>query len=126
MTQIQQQPGTVELFPCPFCGGGAHVIEDGGKWYAGCNDCYCLVGEGWDRDAMPAHMFISAAEAIAAWNTRSDPKLLAQRDELVAALEGLVRYAEAVRASAGMGKNQLARLEAAKAALANARQGEEG
>jgi hypothetical protein len=40
--------------------------------------------------------------------------------ELLEACKGLVRYAEAARYTAGMGAHQLARLEAAKAAIAKA------
>lgn len=40
---------------------------------------------------------------------------------LCQSLRNLVRYAEAVRYSAGMGKNQLERLELAKIVLAKAR-----
>ena len=46
-------------------------------------------------------------------------------EALVEALKGLILYAEAVRMTAGMGKNQLARLEAAKSTLARVR-GESG
>jgi hypothetical protein len=42
---------------------------------------------------------------------------IAVKDALLEALQGLVRYAEAVRHTAGMGKSQLERLEKAKAAL---------
>lgn len=45
---------------------------------------------------------------------------LDERDDLFDALKGLVRYAEAVRHTAGMGKTQLERLDAAKAVLAKA------
>jgi hypothetical protein len=51
----------------------------------------------------------------------ADARLIAAAPELYEALRELVRYAEAVRMTAGMGKTQLARLEAGKAALAKAR-----
>ncbi len=60
------------LLPCPFCGNHAHVSEGGHKYYVACDssDCYCAVGEAYDRDAMPEHMFYEAEAAIAAWNKR--------------------------------------------------------
>ena len=43
-------------------------------------------------------------------------------DDLVAALEGLTRFVEAVRCQVGMGPGQLKRFEAAKAALTKAKE----
>lgn len=45
------------------------------------------------------------------------PEMFAAAPELVEALKGLIRYADAVRHTAGMGKSQLERLNAAKALL---------
>jgi|DEB0MinimDraft_3_1074331.scaffolds.fasta_scaffold02622_7 hypothetical protein len=45
---------------------------------------------------------------------------IASAPELYEAVKGLVRYVEAVRHTAGMGKTQLERLDAAKAVLAKA------
>jgi len=61
------------LLPCPFCGGAAYTVStnDERMWFAGCRDCYCNVGESYDRSAMPEHMFSSEEEAIAAWNRRA-------------------------------------------------------
>lgn len=50
----------------------------------------------------------------------ANARLMAAAPELLEACKGLVRYAEAVRHSAGMGKEQLKRLESAKAAIARA------
>lgn len=78
------------LLPCPFCGGAAYTVsaDDERVWFAGCRDCYCNVGESYDRSAMPEHMFSSEEEAIAAWNRRAghshDAGLLAALEELVA------------------------------------------
>lgn len=64
-------------------------------------------------------------DATTCWHRNPDgPEAADLIASLVEALEGLVRYAEAVRMSAGMGKNQLARLEAARAALAKANEGD--
>jgi hypothetical protein len=63
------------LKPCPFCGGDAIVrdADEHTQFYVACQtlDCYCCVGESYDRDAMPDHVFRSAEDAAAAWNHRS-------------------------------------------------------
>lgn len=61
------------LLPCPFCGDSAHTTDHDGMWYVTCNgdDCYCVVGEGYDRDAMPQHAFNSETDAVTAWNRRA-------------------------------------------------------
>jgi Lar family restriction alleviation protein len=60
------------LLPCPFCGGEPYIGGDEAQlWFAGCYDCHCMVGEGYDRDAMPDNMLQSKEEAIAAWNHRA-------------------------------------------------------
>lgn len=53
---------------------------DGGV-YVACQspDCWCAMGEAYDRDAMPDHQFISEANAIAAWNRRSNPAVRGDR-----------------------------------------------
>lgn len=51
----------------------------------------------------------------------ANARLISAAPTLLYACEGLVRYAEAVRHIAGMGANQLARLESAKAAIAKAK-----
>lgn len=69
---LDTQPELVELKPCPFCGGDGKLTgneRDG--FHAGCSQCFCEVGEAFDRDAMPDHMFRTKDEAIAAWNTRA-------------------------------------------------------
>lgn len=60
------------LKPCPFCGKQGHIEgseRDG--FYASCRECYCCVGEAYDRDAMPSHMFQSEEAVTEAWNRRS-------------------------------------------------------
>jgi hypothetical protein len=61
-----------KLSPCPFCGGEARSIEGDGKWYVTCTEaeCFCSLGEIWDRDAMPDHHFTSEEDAVATWNAR--------------------------------------------------------
>lgn len=64
--------GPFALLPCPFCGDDAYVGgNEETKFFVGCNGCYCNVGEAYDRSAMPEHMFMSAEEAVAAWNRRA-------------------------------------------------------
>lgn len=64
---------TETLEPCPFCGGTGYVQEGDRRFFVSCGDCFCCVGEAYDRSAMPSHMFLSAEEAIAAWNRRALP-----------------------------------------------------
>jgi len=63
-----------ELKACPFCGGAAVVRGDEREgFFATCAevDCFCCVGEAYDRDAWPEHMFRTEDEAVAAWNRRA-------------------------------------------------------
>lgn len=65
---------TDSLLPCPFCGGSAYI--DGSErdgFYASCSDCYCCVGEAYDRHAMPEHMFRTQEDAAKQWNVRVTP-----------------------------------------------------
>jgi hypothetical protein len=68
------------LLPCPFCGSSAKAVESGGLWFAQCTsrDCWAAYGEQYDRDAMPDHAFSERDAAIAAWNTRVPPSVLAE------------------------------------------------
>lgn len=50
-----------------------------------------------------------------------DAKLIAAAPELLEALEDVTRILEAMRYTAGLGKNQLQRLEQARAAIAKAK-----
>jgi hypothetical protein len=68
----------IELLPCPFCGGEAKICGEDygngtGAYYVSCiNDmCWCALGEMWDRDAMPDHMFGDEETAATYWNTRT-------------------------------------------------------
>jgi hypothetical protein len=48
------------------------------------SECYCAVGEGYDRDAMPEHAFSSHEEAALAWNTRATFQPSGERREAIA------------------------------------------
>lgn len=61
----------VELLLCPFCGSGAHITEEDSRFFAGCDECFCAVGEAYDSCAMPCHCFYEEEAAAAAWNARS-------------------------------------------------------
>ena len=51
------------LKPCPFCGGEAHIWNSGYYYHGKCWKCNAgISGNG----------FTTAAEAIAAWNTRAE------------------------------------------------------
>lgn len=65
----------LKLLPCPFCGTDAMIQEGDGRYYAVCNsiECYCALGEAYDRDAMPNHIFYDAETAASAWNKRAAP-----------------------------------------------------
>ncbi len=60
---------------CPFCGSRATVADDGDgkRWYATCLnlDCFCALGERYDRDGMPEHHFHTKTDAEKAWNKRA-------------------------------------------------------
>lgn len=66
-----------ELLPCPFCGSAAQIIGNdfcaSMCYYVTCTgpDCYCSVGEEYDRCAMPDHVFVSEDLAASAWNRRA-------------------------------------------------------
>lgn len=64
-----------ELKQCPFCGADGRVVDadESRQFYVTCvaKGCWCSVGENYDRDAMPDHMFRERADAVAAWNRRS-------------------------------------------------------
>lgn len=57
---------------CPFCANRARAVEGGDRWYVACmnQDCFCALGERYDRDAMPGHAFETKADAEKAWNKR--------------------------------------------------------
>lgn len=63
-----------ELKTCPFCGDGAMTHEGDGTWYVSCCNmhCFCAVGEGYDGDAAPCHVFPSEEAAVVAWNNRTN------------------------------------------------------
>lgn len=72
--KINQDALRAALKPCPFCGGEAAICNSDDKlFYVTCLslDCYCCVGEAYDRDAMPDHAFDSEEGAILAWNHRA-------------------------------------------------------
>lgn len=50
----------------------------------------------------------------------ADASLIAAAPDLLAALKDITRFCDAVRVQVGMGKTQLARLEAARSAIAKA------
>ena len=63
-----------KLLPCPFCGSPANIGgDDSYGFYVACSNisCYCVFGEGYDRDAMPYHCFATEQLAAQAWNTRA-------------------------------------------------------
>jgi len=65
-----------ELKPCPFCGGEAITIQEHG-WWVVCTDCSAEVGfEGMSDTSGCYGSYQTEAEAIAAWNTRSDTATL--------------------------------------------------
>ena len=76
------------LEPCPFCGAAAHIQGacDDRMFFVVClgSECYCAVGEGYDRDAMPEHAFSSHEEAALAWNTRATLQPSGERREAIA------------------------------------------
>lgn len=62
-----------KMKPCPFCGDADPMTMEGdGKFYAFCanRQCFCALGESYDRSAMPEHHFETRDAAVAAWNSR--------------------------------------------------------
>lgn len=88
----------MDIKPCPFCGAPADLGEDvfDGSPAVACDNPACRLSR--DDFCMPPED----------WNQRGI------EDELLNCLKGLVRYADSVRYTAGMGKNQAGRLELAK------------
>lgn len=81
------------LLPCPFCGASARIGGTETMFYVACDsiDCYCCVGESYDRDAMPDHSFASEHDAIAAWNRRAAHEPLQRRGDITIQLLRLLR-----------------------------------
>lgn len=71
---------SVDLKPCPFCGGAAKVLHNTGNghgyWFVSCLPC--------DAEGSPRE---SAAEAAAAWNERLAPEQAPATDTSVLARE---------------------------------------
>lgn len=88
------------LKPCPFCGTANPTIQEGGeRFYVTCaaTDCFICIGEGYDRDAMPDHVFTTAEEAAEKWNTRAEPVNAPQKPNGKRIIDGLkdaVAYAK--------------------------------
>ena len=67
----------IVMLPCPFCGSPGTVAGNEfyghSSFYATCTsvDCFCCVGEAWDRDACPDHQFATEQQAADAWNKRA-------------------------------------------------------
>ena len=55
---------TVELKPCPFCGGQAFAWASGSEQNVSCPKCYCRTDNYGPGE-------VARAAAIAAWNTRA-------------------------------------------------------
>ena len=76
-----------KLKPCPFCGSpallSAYPHDRPEMFYVACYspDCYCTMGEFYDRDAMPDHPFREKDAAIAAWNRRAASEEAGRREE---------------------------------------------
>lgn len=58
---------------CPFCKGRARSVEGGRRYYVACEtpECFCALGERYDRDAMPDHAFETRVDAEKTWNRRA-------------------------------------------------------
>ena len=62
---------TTELLPCPFCSSEPDLLESYGGWYIRCS-CGVSMCENYSEGGFPVGEFVTEAEAIAAWNTRTD------------------------------------------------------
>lgn len=92
------------LQPCPFCGGEADLREANQSFFVQCNEviagllphrrCYAAMGENYDRDAMPEHMYSTAEDAAAAWNRRRAPVPVIEPCVLRDALEAIAAPSE--------------------------------
>lgn len=75
----EEEAEKAALLPCPFCGRSAQVvIEDtpDGDCFVRCDTegCWATIGENYDGDAMPNHMFKyedGPGKAAATWNRRA-------------------------------------------------------
>ena len=67
------------LSPCPFCGGAASIVKDGGNeiwgqsWHVGCTKCSVQFKEIGSNSWDPNEKYDAAAElkAVSRWNTRA-------------------------------------------------------
>lgn len=61
---------------CPFCWSKATISGIEGQYYAVCTsgNCFCSLGERYDRDGVPDHVFKTIKEAKDTWNTRGNVK----------------------------------------------------
>lgn len=65
------------LKSCPFCGVAGAIREDDGRFCVVCtgDDCFTAIGEGYDRSAIPDHVFTSEEDAAKAWNRRAEQQV---------------------------------------------------
>lgn len=59
-----------ELRPCPFCGGEAEHFGGGGNHCVRCTVCE-VTNETLKRESMVFGAYITAEDAVAAWNARA-------------------------------------------------------
>ena len=119
-----------ELMACPFCGYDALMRGDErGGFFVQCarpsSDCFAAMGENYDLDAMPEHMYRHEESAAAAWNRRTPPAQAAEAVERVARAIYANEWAPGSPAWAGLHDvNRIAWRNMARAAIAAMQAGE--
>jgi hypothetical protein len=103
---------TPKLLPCPFCGGEAVIERCKDETHPG---SYVECGYGECMMSPSGPILKTAAEAAAAWNTRDNEAVIAERDRLLAVVEAADAWDKAKhRAGAG---NYTAAMESLSAAV---------
>ena len=103
---------SVELLPCPFCGGEAHSQTNSSRSKQHSKYVWAEHADNCPMQCSRMHHWQTEAQAIAAWNTRATQSHAEQVAALVEAL-GLLRQREFQMMGAAISRRNWHELEAA-------------